>query len=89
MEAKRQLSSKTNWFALALVIASQVTELLKDEAVIAFLGNNIGWIGTVVGIAVFILRQYTKVGVSWGTDKQNLEVLNDHHQSDDDYTKDF
>lgn len=89
METKGQIQSKTNWFALALIIVSQLAEILKDQVVIDFLGSNIGWIGTTIGIIIFVLRQYTKIGVVWGGDKSNLEVLDEPSQSDDDYTKNF
>lgn len=88
MEAKRQLSSKTNWFALALVIASQITDLLKNEEVIVFLGSNIGWIGSTIGVVVFILRQYTKIGVSWGGINNNsIKVTHEENQADDSFFK--
>lgn len=76
--SKRQLDSKFNWFAVAIIVLSQMADLLKDEVIIEFLGKNIGWVGGVIGIVIFILRQYTKMGVTWGTDKSNLEILDEH-----------
>ena len=56
---KDAVKSKTVWFNLLLVLISVGTFLINDEVFKQMVGDNIGIIGTIVGVLGFILRAFT------------------------------
>ena len=68
------IKSKTLWLNILLVISSIGTGLLADDTFRALVGENIGWIGSIVGLIGIVLRIYTTKPLG----KENLDMLDEH-----------
>lgn len=61
--------SKTIWMNTIIIIMSLGTFLVSDPKVTELLGDNVGYIGAVVGILGIILRTMTNTGIEMKTNK--------------------
>lgn len=66
--------SDTLWFNALVIVSSIGTGLLADETFRVMVGDNIGWIGTVLGIIGVILRLTTTKPIE--ITKDNPQGLN-------------
>ena len=65
------IKSKTVWLNVLLIISSIGTGLLADDTFRTLVGDNIGWIGSVIGVVGVVLRIFTTKPLG----KENLDVL--------------
>ena len=61
--------SKTIWVNTIIIVISLGSFLITDPKVVELLGDNIGYIGTAVGILGILLRTLTNTGIEMGIKK--------------------
>ena len=71
-------SSETMWFSFALVLFSSIAGVVDSVEFSNLVGDNYGWIGTVLGLIVAYLRFKTTTPIS--THKNRLDMLDEHEE---------